>query len=152
MRQDTPQLEYRAKPFERRKIVSARSILEMAVAIVLGWCVVVLPVLLDPATRHYPAAFMPFMRDAVEGLKVYSLALLFVLGLGLGTFARTPPWVLGFASVATFPAWSAVDMAMGGDHNLFPIEWMFYGFYGVIASAGATLGWLMRNAAAMRLR
>ncbi len=122
-----------------------RAILELAVAALLGWCVLVLPVLLDPATRHYQAAVLPFMQDAVEGVKLYSLALLFLLGLFFGVLGKAPAWAVGCAAVASFPAWSAIDMAMGGDHNLFPIEWLIYGFYGALAIGGAYLGRVLRK-------
>ncbi len=105
-----------------------------------------LPVILDPAPRDYEAAFMPFMRDVVEGMKPYSLALLFGVGAGLGALGTAPSWVLGFVSVATLPAWSAVDLAMGGTgHNLLPIEWFVYGLYGLVATSGALTGRALRK-------
>lgn len=105
-----------------------------------------LPVILDPGPRHYEAAFLPFMRDVVEGMKPYSLALLFGVGAGLGALGTAPSWGLGFASVATLPAWSAIDLALGGTgHNLLPIEWFVYGLYGLVATSGALTGRAVRK-------
>lgn len=126
--------------------MSSRGILEVATAVVAGWCVIALPVILDPEARHYEAAFMPFMRDVVEGMKPYSLALLFGVGAGLGARGTAPSWVLGFASVATLPAWSVIDLTMGGTgHNLLPIEWFVYGLYGLVATSGALTGRALRR-------
>jgi len=84
-----------------------------------------LPVLLS-SHKHYDAAFVPLMRDVVEGITLTSLLCLIAVGAGLRAFAGTPAWVLGPASVITFPANSLIDIAMGADHNLLPIEWAVY--------------------------
>jgi hypothetical protein len=42
--------------------------------------------------------------------------------------------------MAAFPSWSVLDMALGGDHNLFPIEWFIYGAFSLCSLAGAVVG------------
>ena len=118
-----------------------RTVLEVGLAAVAGWCALVLPVILDPNRQRHRAAFLPFMRDAVEGIQVYSLGRLFGVGLLLGLIGRAPILMLGLASIATFPLWSAIDLVMRSDaHNLLPIEWFFYLVYGFIATAGVSVG------------
>jgi hypothetical protein len=121
-----------------------RLLAEFAIAAVVGWCGMALPVLLAEHT-HYSAACLPVMRDVMEGIKPASIALLFTVAALLGLFARAPTWILGPATVLAFPTWSACDMAMGGDHNLFPIEWAIYGFYAVLATVGAFVGRAIRR-------
>jgi hypothetical protein len=100
---------------------------------------------LDPASRHYSAAFLPFVRDAVEGMRPYSLALLFGIGVIFGLLGRAPVWLTGPATMVAFPAWSIVDMALGGDHNLFPIEWFIYGVFSLFGLAGGVVGRRVRS-------
>jgi peptidoglycan/LPS O-acetylase OafA/YrhL len=111
--------------------------LEVVVAAAAGLCAVVVPVILDPGTTHYSAAVLPVMRDAVEGMHLYSLALLVGIGILLGPFGKAPVWLTGPATMAAFPVWSVIDMAMGQDHNLFPIEWFLYGLVSLCGLAGA---------------
>jgi len=117
----------------------------MLLAAVAGFCAYVLPVALDPAARHYDAAFLPLVRDAVEGMKPYSLALLFGIGIIFGLLGRAPFWLTGPATMAAFPIWSAVDMALGGEHNLFPIEWFIYGVVSLCGLAGGVVGGMLRS-------
>jgi hypothetical protein len=47
--------------------------------------------------------------------------------------------------MAGFPAWAIVDIVLGGDHNLLPIEFAFYAGYGLIGVAGAALTMSLRH-------
>ena len=121
-----------------------KSHIEVLLALVTGWCALSLPVLATDHT-HYDAAFLPIMRDVVEGVRPLSLGLLLVLGVCLGAFAEAPTWLLGPASVVSLPAWSVIDMLMGADHNLFPIEWAIYAFYALPSTVGSILGRAIRK-------
>jgi hypothetical protein len=110
-----------------------------------GACAIVVPVVLDPSTRHYQSAVLPVMRDAVEGMHPHSLALLFGIGILLGTFGKGPVWLIGPSTMAAFLSWSIIDMAMGQDHNMFPIEWFLYGVFSLCGLAGAFGGRLLRR-------
>jgi len=127
--------------------VNARRVtIELGTAVVAGWATMALPVLLDPGMAHHEAVFLPFMADVVEGMKPYSLPLLFGVGVVVGVVGVGPSWLLGYATVATLPVWSVLDMAMGGTgHNLLPIEWFLYGVYGTFAATGALIGRLIKR-------
>ena len=118
----------------------ARVTAEILLAAAAGFCAYVLPVALDPATQHYEAAFLPFVRDAVEGMKDYTLGLLFGIGFLFGLLGRASVWLTGPATMVAFPAWSLLDMALGNDHNLFPIEWFIYGVFSLCGLAGGIIG------------
>ena len=122
--------------------LAARVGTELLLSVVGGWAAIVGPA--GNASQEYEAAFMPMMRNAVEGMSGASPALLFGLGVLLGAVGRSPVVLLGVASVATFPLWSAIDMAQGGDHNLFPIEWFIYAALAAFTTAGAFLGRRLR--------
>jgi hypothetical protein len=122
-------------------VTRRRVAVEVGLAAVAGWCVMAVPYLGDTSARQGEAAFLPFMAGVVERMGSVSILLLLFLGVAFGVVGRVSPWVLGFAAVATLPAWSAVDMVMGGgQHNLWPFEWLAYVFYGVVTSLGAFVG------------
>jgi hypothetical protein len=57
-----------------------RFYIEVLLALVIGWCALALPVLANDHT-HYDAAFLPLMRDVVEGIQPLSLELLLLAGV-----------------------------------------------------------------------
>ena len=72
-------------------------------------------------------------------------AILFGIGVTFGLLGRAPVMLTGPATMAALLAWSVVDMALGGEHNLFPIEWFFYGILSLCGLAGAVLGRRLRS-------
>ena len=124
-----------------------RTFFECAIAFVLGTPALLVPVLIDPGRRRYPAAVFPFIGDAVEGLKPVSLFLLLLLGCFVGFFGRASALLLAVSAVAVFPIWSILDLALGSEgHNLLPFEWMFYAFYGSFVLLGVGAGRSVRRA------
>jgi hypothetical protein len=120
--------------------IGARTVCELVLGATLGWCVITLPVMMDAARERHDAAFLPLMADVAEDMRPISLIGLFLLGVPLGWLGKAPEWASGFVCVASLPLWSTVDMALGGDHNLLPFEWLIYGFYGVLAYLGVVFG------------
>jgi len=113
------------------------ALIEYLLAFLGGAAILVLPVALDPDHVRYPAAFLPVVRNVVEGLQLYSLDLLVVFGALLGIYAKSSAVLLGICSVSIFPLWSIIDIASGGDgHNLLPFEWAFYAVYTVFPIIG----------------
>jgi hypothetical protein len=109
-----------------------RVVAEVVLVAACGLAAVVVPVALDPAHKPYDAAFLPIVRTAVEGMESRSLAFLAAIGFVAALVGRAPWWLLGVATVAALPLWSAVDVVAGSvqgrsDHNLLPFEWAIYG-------------------------
>lgn len=117
-----------------------RTLLEVFLAASFGLTVIVIPVALDPNAKQYTAAFIPIIRNGIEGMKIYSLLLLIGVGAIFGYFGKAPVWLVGPATLAFFPIWSLIDMLMGGEHNLFPFEWLLYGLESVFGVIGAGTG------------
>lgn len=122
--------------------------LEVLLAAVGGVAALLVPVLLDPHARQHEAAFLPVMGNAVEGMHPSSLALLFLVGMLLGWVAKAPALLIGPATMLAFPVWSILDMAAGGDHNLFPIEWSLYVVFSMFGLAGVAAARVVRKWAA----
>jgi hypothetical protein len=131
----------------RRKTVTIRRLaIETGLAVILGWCVLALPVLLDPGRQHHTAAFLPFMGDVVEGGKPISLLLLLGLAGVLGWYGRSPILLLGPATVLTLPLWCTLDIRAGATgHSLLGLELIGYSFLGLISTVGVAIGRALHN-------
>jgi hypothetical protein len=117
-----------------------RKVLGFVVAPVLGLLAMVVPVLLwPPAAKHYgDAPLFPLIRNAVEGIGLAQLVLLFVAGVVLGLVSRSPAWLLGAAAISPLPIAALAEMIKDPtSHNLFPIEFAFYAVYGLFVAFGA---------------
>ena len=91
-----------------------------------------------------------FQRRPLGDEPLVMLAVGGVLALVAGLACPPPAWRLGIAAMLAFPVLAVVDMARGGDHNLFPIEFAAYAVYAglsvVVAGFGRRLaGWLGRG-------
>src|ERR1700722_15120859 len=118
-----------------------RLCVEVFLAATAGMVVVVLPILIGGEHRHNSAVFIPVIGNAVEDVKLYTLGFLFVLGLVIGIFGRAPVLLVGSATMLAFPIWSLIDMLVGGTgHDLWPMEWFFYGVESLPGLAGAVIG------------
>lgn len=115
---------------------SARIAIEVVLTAGAGFLACAVPVHLDPGHRDYGS----LLRNTVEGFEMYSLALLAAVGFLAGLFGSASVLLLGVATVAVLPAWSLLDMAVGHDHNLFPVEFAFFGGYALFGVLGAWLG------------
>lgn len=122
-----------------------------AAAIVFGTLAHILPpYLTGSAVVAEPFSFFSFVNEATEkmGLLGHRInqALLFVFGMLIGW--RSPrKWALKcFVTMAFFPANAIVEMSTHPtSHNLFPIEFFFYGWETIPALLGAALMQFIRR-------
>jgi hypothetical protein len=104
---------------------------------VLGLLAMVIPVLVWPPAKHHDAPLFPLIRDAVEGFGLPQLLLLPAAGVVLGLVSASRAWLLGAAAIALLPLAAVAEMIKDpSSHNLFPIEFAFYAFYGLLVSGG----------------
>lgn len=126
--------------------------LEYVVAGTLGWLVVIVPALTAPQVVWYDSPTLPFMRTSIEGFQSYSIPLLALVGVLVGGIFKGSAFWLGLCTTVVFLVWSMVDMAFGGDHNLFPFEWAMYAVLALAPAASAVVTrflvkWWYRRAA-----
>jgi hypothetical protein len=115
-----------------------RKALGFVVAPVLGVLAMLVPVFLWPPTTHYDAPLFPLLRDAVEGIGLTQLVLLFAVGVVLGLVSTSRALLLGAAAISALPVAAFAEMIKDpGSHNLFPFEFAFYAFYGFVVACGA---------------
>lgn len=121
----------------------------MAVGALAGLgCIMAPPYLLPGGIRRiYEAPLFPVLRTAWENLAFLpTMLLLFILGMGLGA-ALPKSWrSVGISPVLLLPVAAILEMfADPTSHNLWPIEFVFYGFVGLAPLVGALAGSLVRR-------
>jgi hypothetical protein len=115
-----------------------RKLVWLLLAPVLGLAAMILPVLISRPAHWYDSPLFPVVRNAQEHLGLWQLVLFFTVGLVLGFGSSIRALLLGAAAIILLPLAAFVEMvADPTSHNLFPFEFMFYAFYGVIVAAGA---------------
>ena len=114
--------------------------LSFASAALLGVGSVILPVwTLSP--RLYGAPLFPLIRTGIEGMSYLAFVFLIVSGILLGLLGKGHPFLLGLATMASFPLLAIVEMvASPTSHNLWPIEFATYCFVSLSAVFGAFVG------------
>lgn len=109
-------------------------------AAVLGLAAVILPVWLLSLPPH-TAPLFPLVRTGIEGLSFLTFIFLFGSGLLLGFFGKGQPVLLGIATIGLLPLLAIAEMVVSPtSHNLWPLEFMMYGFISLSAVVGACIG------------
>ena len=112
----------------------------LVLAPVLGILAMILPVIVERPTRWDDSPLFPVVRNAVEHAGPWQMALLFLAGIALGALSRRRALVLGLAAVILLPLAAIAEMfADPTSHNLWPFEFLIYGFYGCVVAAGAAI-------------
>ena len=110
-----------------------------------GLCVVVAAPYLGGGVKEY-SSFLPWIRAGVEGQSWWTVGGLAFVGFFAGYLRRQVPWLLGFSTVALLPLWATIEMGLDPtSHNLWPLEFGIYAFWGLMASAGAHAGVRLRR-------
>jgi hypothetical protein len=106
---------------------------------ILGIASIIVPVyILGDSLKQYDSPLFPILRAGIEGFSLYSLFFLVLSGFIVKLFSAIPSWKIGFMSMALFPLATICEMIVdSSSHSLFPIEFIFYGFYTIPAIIGA---------------
>jgi len=117
-----------------------KNISALIVVSILGMLSIILPVFILGDLKHYDSPLFPIIRTGIEGISIYSLSFLFLSGFIVKLFSNVPSWEIGLMSMVLFPLAAICEMiADSSSHNLFPIEFIFYGIYTIPAIIGAYL-------------
>jgi len=104
----------------------------------LGIVSVILPVLFLPDLKHHDAPLFPLLRTGIEGMSLWSVGFLFLTGLIGRLFVNLSGWKIGLLTIVLFPLAAICEMIVDPtSHNMFPIEFFFYGLYSIPAMVGA---------------
>jgi hypothetical protein len=112
---------------------------------VVGLAVVAGAPYLTGSVQAY-AGFLPWIRTGVEGASWTTVGGLALVGFLTGIVRPKRPWRLGYSTVMLLPIWATIEMILDPtSHNLWPLEFGVYAFWGLMASLGAQVGGLVRN-------
>ncbi len=113
---------------------------------ILGMISIVLPVFFLKDLIHYDSPLFPLIRTGIEGISMYSIGFLIISGFIIKLFSDESSWKIGLMSMALFPLAAICEMIVDlSSHNMFPIEFIFYGFYTIPAIIGAYLSQFIRR-------
>lgn len=125
----------------RLKNVSA-----LIVASILGMLSIILPVFILGDLKPYDSPLFPIIRTGIEGISTYSLSFLFLSGFIVKFFSNVPSWKIGLMSMVLFPLAAICEMIVdSSSHNMFPIEFIFYGIYTIPTIIGAYFSQLIKS-------
>ena len=106
----------------------------------LGFLAMVLPVLLWRPSHRAIESVNALVRAAVKHVGPWQFVLLLFTGAFLGAISTRRALVLGAAAMLLFPVLAVAEMISDPtSHNLWPLEFMMYAFYGCFVAAGAAL-------------
>ena len=115
-----------------------KQIISFVTIAILGMSSIVLPVFFLDDLKHYDSPLFPLIRTGIEGISIYSLGFLIFSGFIVKLFSDVASSKIGLMSMILFPLAAICEMiADSSSHNMFPIEFIFYGFYTIPAIIGA---------------
>lgn len=118
----------------------------VVIAPLLGLMAMILPVIVERPARWHDSPLFPMIRNAVEHVGPWQLVLLFLAGVVLGFLSNRRALQLGLFSILLLPLAAIAEMfADPTSHNLWPFEFVIYGFYGLVVAAGAALAHRVRR-------
>ncbi|MFT5713544.1 MAG: hypothetical protein ACI9WT_000079 [Flavobacterium sp.] len=118
----------------------------LIVVSILGVISIILPVFILGDLKHYESPLFPLLRTGIEGVSKYSFLFLLLSGCIVKLFSDAPSWKIGLMSMVLFPLAAICEMiADPTSHNMFPFEFIFYGFYTIPAIAGAYTSQLIKS-------
>lgn len=125
--------------------MNLKNVSAFIVVSILGMLSIILPVFFLEDLRHYDSPLFPIIRTGIEGMSRYSLSFLFLSGFIVKLFSNAPSWQIGLMSMVLFPLAAICEMiADSSSHNMFPIEFIFYGMYTIPAIIGAYFSQLIK--------
>lgn len=126
--------------------MKTKRIISFVTIAILGMSSIVLPVFFLDDLKHYDSPLFPLIRTGIEGISMYSLGFLIFSGFIVKLFSDESSWKIGLMSMALFPLAAICEMIVDlSSHNMFPIEFIFYGFYTIPAIIGAYLAQFIRR-------
>jgi hypothetical protein len=118
----------------------------LIVVSILGIISIILPVFILGDLKPYESPLFPLLRTGIEGVSKYSFLFLLLSGFIVKLYSDAPSWKIGLMSMILFPLATICEMIVDtSSHNMFPFEFIFYGFYTIPAILGAYASQLIKN-------
>ena len=117
-----------------------------AIGAALGVISIIIPPLWIVDVKAYESPLFPMVATGIEGMSRWTLFFLFSSGIFLGGIHPKRGWLLGLSTMSLLPILAFFEMlADPYSHNLWPIEFVIYGFLTIPGITGAYIGVFIRR-------
>ena len=131
--------------------IKLQLVMALPTAATLGLVSICLPVVILQPPRH-PSPLFPLIFTGIEELSWLTILFLFISGVILSvvfvakSLHALHPLLLGLMTMAAFPVLAIAEMVKSSfSHNLWPIEFVFYGILSGFAIGGTYTGYALRR-------
>jgi hypothetical protein len=144
-----------------KRYKSPKFLIVFAIGAALGIISVIIPPLWIVDVKAYESPLFPMLRTGIEGMSGWSFLFLFLSGMFLGAiYPKREPFygtffgiiyskyelLWGFSTMSLFPILAFMEMMKDPySHNLWPIEFVIYGFTTIPGIIGAYIGAFIRK-------
>jgi hypothetical protein len=127
--------------------MKTKNISSLVAVSILGIVSIIIPVyILGDLLKQYDSPLFPILRTGLEGLSAFTFLFLYLSGFLVKLFSDLSSWKIGLMSMALLPFAAICEMiADSSSHNLFPIEFILYGFYTIPAIIGAYTSQILKS-------
>ena len=126
--------------------MKTKRIISIVIIAILGMSSIVLPVFFLDDLKHSDSPLFPLIKTGIEGISMYSLGFLIFSGFIVKLFSDVPSWKIGLMSMILFPLAAICEIIVdSSSHNMFPIEFIVYGFLTIPAIIGAYTSQLIKS-------
>jgi hypothetical protein len=84
---------------------------------VLGVLSIIIPVFLQSDFKQFQSPHFPIIRTGIEGISIWSFALLFLTGFAMKFFTKLFGWKIGLTMKALFPIMAVLEMVVESSSN-----------------------------------
>lgn len=128
------------------KLYSWPILIVFALGAVLGIISIIIPPLWIVDVKVYESPLFPLLRTGIEGMSGWSYLFLFSSGIFLGAIYPKREILWGISTMSLFPILAFLEMMKDPySHNLWPIEFVIYGFTTIPGIIGAYAGTFIRK-------
>ncbi len=134
----------------RMVVEKYRDSISYVLSAILGLTSVIIPALvipgIAPATHPLYPSVLTGIGILLGGHSWLALMLLGTSGVVLGALNPRKPWRWGVGMMTPFPALAVLDMVTSmANHQIWPLEFLFYALLTVPGIIGGTIGGYLRN-------
>lgn len=112
----------------------------------LGILSIIVPTYLNSSIIKYDSPVFPLIRTGIEGFSMLTVVSLVISGIIIGLIKPKYFWLWGFSIIWLLPTIAIIEMIKDPySHNIWPIEFMFYGSAALLGVLGALIGKYIRR-------
>jgi len=128
------------------KLYSWPILIVFALGAVLGLISIIIPPLWIVDVKAYESPLFSMVRTGIEGMSLWTFLFLFLSGMFLGVIYSKYELLWGISTMSLFPILAFLEMATEpNSHNIWPMEFVIYGFCTIPGIIGAYIGAFIRR-------